>query len=161
MLIVGVILALVFAFALPRLSKTPGRLVAESALTGIRQAVNDTAIRARATGKPMKLVLDMEASAFLVQPLKTNLPHDWTVPFDLESNSATEVISQNDTYELSSDIEWLPAETGLDQFDEIAYAFFEDGQASGRPLQFQVAGRTYQMDVDKLTGAPLIEELTP
>ncbi len=161
MLIVGLVLALITAFALPRVAATPKRLIAQHALNSIRQAVNDTATRARATGSPCKIVLDMENSRFLVATFSTDLPRDWQIPWkrDAEGAAGFQVISAAEHYRLPSEIEWLPAETGLDQYDEISYAFFEDGQAAGLPLRFRVAGRYYQMDVDKLTGVPLIEEL--
>ena len=47
-----------------------------------------------------------------------------------------------------------------DDEDNIKYYFYPDGQASGRPIRFDVAGRHFQFDVDRVTGAPLIMEIT-
>ncbi|MBQ6470379.1 MAG: hypothetical protein IJJ33_00215, partial [Victivallales bacterium] len=66
-----------------------------------------------------------------------------------------------DTYELCYDLEGLPEETGLDASEGVTFTFFADGQASGSPIRFKIWGHQFQLDVDKLTGAPLIEDLTP
>lgn len=163
MLIVAVIMSLVAALVIPQISKMPRRLEVDSALTGIRQAVSETSARARVTGKPLKLVLDTEKAVFSVFPIENTLSatKSWEPPLKQseETIAATAVaVAACDSYKLSSSIEWFPEDTGLDAFDEIAYAFFEDGQAAGRPLRFNIAGRRFQMDVDKMTGDPLIQE---
>ena len=162
-IVVALIMALVAVFAIPQVARMPRRLEAEGALSRIRQAVRETGVRARATGTPLLLVLDEEASEFKVE-IADNLEkwQDWQPPVKKteEAVAASVVAFQSKTsYPISGGVEWLPAETGLDQYDSVSFAFFEDGQAAGKPLRFRVGGRYYQMDVDCLTGAPLIEEL--
>ena len=163
-IVVAIIMALVGLVAIPQVSRIPRRLEVEGALSSIRQAVREASVRARATGTPLLLVLDEEAGQFNVEPLSDNLSRwqDWQPPVKKteEAVAASVVALQSKThYPISSGVEWLPAETGLDQYDSVSFAFFEDGQAAGKPLRFRVGGRYYQMDVDCLTGAPLIEEL--
>jgi len=163
-IVVAAIMVLVAVIAIPQVSKMPRRLEAEGALSNIRQAVREVGMRARATGTPLLLVLDEEAGQFNVEPLSDNLSkwQDWQPPVKKsdEAVAASVVALQSkDSYPISGGVEWLPAETGLDQYDSVSFAFFEDGQAAGKPLRFRVGGRYYQMDVDCLTGAPLIEEL--
>ena len=43
--------------------------------------------------------------------------------------------------------------------EPIAFAFFEDGHASGQPIRFLIGKIHYELGVDKLTGDALIEEL--
>ena len=164
MIIVAAILALVSVFALPRLASAPRRLLVESALTSIRQAFNETATRARATGANLDLTLDVDNSVMQVSANSSDLPQEWTpnMPAAVqESNNGLQFIASLDTYELSSDLEWLPEETGVDASEGVTFTFFADGQASGPPIRFKIWGHQFQLDVDKLTGAPLIEDLTP
>ncbi|MBQ6472642.1 MAG: type II secretion system protein, partial [Victivallales bacterium] len=117
MIIVAAILALVSVFALPRLASTPRRLLVESALTSIRQAFNETATRARATGTSLDLTLDVDSSVLQVSANSSDLPQEWTPNMPTaaqESNNGLQFIANLDTYELSSDLEWLPEETGVD-----------------------------------------------
>ena len=163
-IVVAMIMVLVAVFAIPQVAKTPRRLEVEGALSSIRQAVREVGMRARATGTPLLLVLDEEAGEFKVEQLSDNLVkwQDWQPPVKKteEAVVASVVAFQSKTsYPISGGVEWLPAETGLDQYESVSFAFFEDGQAAGKPLRFRVGGRYYQMDVDCLTGAPLIEEL--
>ncbi|MBQ7652624.1 MAG: type II secretion system protein, partial [Victivallales bacterium] len=143
MLIVAVILATVTAVVAPSLSKSPRRLAVENALTGIRNAIDETSMRARATGKPLQLVLNIDTAAFEVKEYSSELESvkGWTPP--LKQSEETErtmgvAISQNSSYSLSGMIEWHPEETGLDIGEEISFAFFEDGQASGKTLHFNI-----------------------
>ena len=164
MLVVAVILAVASAVVLPSLTKLPRRLAVESALSEIRNAIDETSMRARATGKALQLVLNVEDSAFELQECPTDLAaiQGWTPPLkqsdETEQQTAVAISSQS-SYQLSKSIEWHPEETGLDAADGIAYSFFEDGQASGGTLHFSIGKQNYVLDVDKLTGAPLISEM--
>ena len=149
MLIVAVILATVTAVVAPSLSKSPRRLAVENALTGIRNAIDETSMRARATGKPLQLVLNIDTAAFEVKEYSSELESVkvWTPP--LKQSEETErtmgvAISQNSSYSLSGMIEWHPEETGLDIGEEISFAFFEDGQASGKTLHFNIGKQAYR-----------------
>ena len=164
MLIVAVILATVTAVVAPQLTKIPRRLEVEKALTEIRTAIDETSMRARATGKALQLELNIDDGAFEVKEFSSELLNvrGWTPP--LKQSEETEAmlnvaISQKSSYPLSGVIEWHPEETGLKESEEIKYSFFEDGQAAGNTLHFSIGKQSYVLDVDKLTGAPLISEL--
>ncbi len=163
MLIVAVIIAISTAVVAPSLSKYPRRLGVERALTEIRNAIDETSMRARATGKPLQLVLNIDESSFEVQEYSSDLESvkGWVPPLKMSEETETVqnvAISQNSSYSLSNNIEWHPEETGLDNSEEIFFAFFEDGQATGKTLYFNIGKQGYVLDVDKLTGAPLISE---
>lgn len=165
MLIVAVVMALIAAVTLPRLSRIPSRLQIESALTSIREAFTETAMRARTTGTPIKLVLDIDNDCFLVEQAnnsKLTAQKDWVPPLrkseDAEQSSLLALESKNN-YKLPSYIEWHPEDTDLNYDDEISFSFYEDGQAAGLPIRFYMAGHYYQMDVDRLTGDSLIMEI--
>ena len=164
MLVVAVILAVATAVVLPSLTKMPRRLLVESSLSEIRNAIDETSMRARATGKPLQLVLNVEDSIFDLREYQSELAavQGWTPP--LKQSDETEqqqavAISQKSSYSLSKSIEWHPEETGLDTADGIVFSFFEDGQASGGTLHFSIGKQSFVLDVDTLTGAPLISEV--
>lgn len=163
MLIVAVLMVLIAALVLPRMGEMPRRFEVESALTDIRRSVNEVSMRARSTGTPLMLTLDLDESLFEVSQIdEIDTPVKEWVPAIQKNEEAAKfsalAVEAKKSYQLSKSIEWLPAETGLDAFDSISYSFFEDGQAAGKPLRFSIAGRQFQMDVDKLTGDPLIQE---
>ena len=164
MMVVAAILLLVSVLALPRLSKIPQRISREGALTSIRNAFTEASLRARANGKPLELLLDMDNSQFTIQEISNSLDSikGWqpSVPKNKEvEQQQSMIVSQNNSFPFPDAIEWLPEETGLDPLEPISFAFFEDGQAAGQPIRFYVGKVHYELNVDKLTGTPLIEEL--
>ena len=164
MLVVAVILAVVTAVVAPALTKYPKRLEVENALTGIRNAIDETSMRARATGKALLLVLNIDEATFEVEEYSSDLSNvqGWMPPqkqsdeIEVMQNVA---VSQNNSYSLSNSIEWHPEETGLSMVEGIRFAFFEDGQAAGETLNFSIGKQNFVLDVDKLTGAALISEI--
>ena len=156
LLIVAIILALTSAFALPRLLAYPHRIMVENALTNIRTAFSETAMRSRATGIPLILIYDQENSCFQVEELSVSLPTDWEPPRDEEAlETARNALQMKDSYSLSSQMEWLS------DIEEIQFRFFPDGQAVGQPIQFQIGSQQFQFDVDRLSGNALIMDLNP
>lgn len=164
LIVVAVIMSLITAIAIPQIAKVPRRMERESALTDIRNAFVETAMRARATGSALELVLDIDNCKFIVQNIESDLDNikDWTPPQQLSEEAKANIsvaLSSKDSYSFPSSIEWLPEETGLDTAEDISFRFYEDGQASGLPLRFRVAAGLFELDVDKLSGDPLIQEL--
>ena len=164
MMVVAAILLLVSLLALPRLSKIPQRIMRENALSAIRNAMTEAGIRARANGKAVELLLDLENSQFIIQNPEGNLDaiKGW-VPSIPQSEEVQQqqsfIVSQNNSFPITDFIEWIPEETGLDPLEPIFFSFFEDGQAAGPPIRFFIGNIHYELGVDKLTGTPLIEEL--
>ena len=164
MMVVAAILLLVSLLALPRLSRIPQRISRENALSCIRNAMTEAAIRARANGKPVELLLDFDGSQFTIQEISGTMENikGW-VP-DVPKSEEVEqqhsfIVSENNSFPFHGAIEWQPEETGLDPNEPISFAFFEDGHASGQPIRFFIGNIHYQLAVDKLTGDALIEEL--
>ncbi len=162
MLVVAVVLLLVSAVALPQLTKMPRRIETESALTGIRIAFTETATRARATGTDLRLTLDADEGQFLVSEHTSGLEviRGWNPPAKRSEETEKMVsvaISSKESYDISDKVEW--SKDGDWPEDGPAFVFCADGQASGKPLQFSIFSRNYELDVDRLTGDPLIQEL--
>ena len=161
MMVVVALVALITALVAPKVTTTSKRMIIESSLTGIRQAVSETAMRACATGQSLTLTLDQDASAFRVSQTPTLPANNWT-PSQVqttENQAGAAIIAGKPTYELDKNIEWQPGDSGFGMTDNVEFAFFPDGQASGRSLRFAIRNRQFQLDVDRLTGNPLIQEL--
>ncbi len=156
LLIVAIILALTSAFALPRLLAYPHRIMVENALTDIRTAFSETAMRSRATGIPLSLLLDLENNCFQVEECPRLAANDWEPPMEDEAmENARNALQIKSSYPLSGQMEWLS------DGEEVQFLFFPDGQAVGSAAQFQIGAQQFQFDVDRLSGNALIMELNP
>jgi type II secretory pathway pseudopilin PulG len=154
------LVSLITALAAPKVTKVSRRMIVESSLTDIRRAISETAMRACATGQSLTLTLEQEASTFRVRRTQTLPANNW-LPSQAQSaeSKAGTIIAGADSYALNKNIEWQLGDSGFGSTDNVEYAFFPDGQASGPPLRFTIRNRQFQLDVDRLTGNPLIQEL--
>lgn len=159
MLVVTLIIAMLVALILPRLTGTSRRMTSEQALTSIRQAASETAARARATGRPLSLTLvpDDDGMAFRVALFDENLSRVWTPPMPHAGPPA--FLAARESYPLPSSVEWdinpldFPAETG------VRFLFFPDGQAGGPELTFRILEQSFLFRIDPLSGKPLINAI--
>jgi len=163
-LIVTLLIAVIAALVVPRVSAIPKRYVVESNLSTLRQVINETATRARASGRGLTLSLDIDASSFLVAALEQTLAREWVPPAAGDQDStgpSMGFIEVKSSYELSKEFQWMPENSALDDEGRVVYSFHPSGEAGGPSLVFALKGRRFQLDVDRLTGTPLIQELEP
>lgn len=161
-LIVTLLIAVVAALVGPRVSTIPRRYVVESNLSTLRQAINETATRARASGQGLTLALDTDASSFAVTALAQTLAREWVPPATGGKDGAGPsmgFIEVKSSYELGKDFTWAPENDALNDAGKVVYYFHPSGEAGGPALAFELKGRRFQLEVDRLTGAPLIQEL--
>lgn len=170
-LLVLAIMSLVLAVVLPRIGRLPKRLAVENAQSAVRLAVVEVGMRARASGSPLRLILDVDQGCFLVE----SMPAGTVGGGDLQSGSPGmaamasgekqgHILSTLSRYDLPPGVEWRldlggVADGLLDDEGRPVYAFYPNGEATGSPAVFTVAGRTFEMDVDRLTGRPIIRDL--
>lgn len=160
-LVVTVLVTLIIALVAPRLTMSSKRIIVESNLTEIRQAITEISMRACATGQGLMLTLEPETSTFKVSQTRELISNYWnpgTVDHQ-DEQPAFALIEVKPSYQLSKNIEWMPSETNLGLDEVIAFAFFPDGQASGQPVRFAIMNRQFQLEVDRLTGSPQILEI--
>ena len=157
--VVLAVLSLILAVALPRLGRVPSRLTVENAHSRIRSALREAGLRARASGRPLRLVLDADGNAFRVDrpPAPADTLGGADPPREADGGGSSIVVRRLARYELPGSVSWYP-ETALLNSDEDApfFAFFPDGEATGTPVEFAVAGRRFVLDVERLTGHPVI-----
>ena len=177
--VVLVILGLVLALALPRIGRLPRRLVIERALSTLRSAFRDAGMKARATGKPVGLVLDVEKGVLRLEDVPGFASPGVSAPSPADTSAAEDEEADGDEgaqapkpagflarlgdYRLPADLKWdefeaAEAAEGDGDAKEPAFSFFPGGEASGQPLTFAIRGHRFRLDVDRLTGRPLIEE---
>ena len=167
-LIVVALLAIVMTLALPRIGHLPARLQAERCVSAIQAALDETGLRARATGRPFRLLLvaDEESSRFQVSaevsdPMALPLSGaatPTTVPSEPSATPADHdsgVVPGASEYVLPDAVKWAPEslQAGTASGDDgPALVFYGSGEAGGPPLEFVVGKRRYRLDVDRLTG---------
>jgi type II secretory pathway pseudopilin PulG len=169
-LIVLAIMSLVLAVVLPRIGRLPKRLAVENAQSAVRLAVVEVGMRARASGRPLRLILDVDEGCFLVESMPSeSIGGSELQPSPLgpagmgAEEQAGHILSTLSRYEIPPGVEWRldlgGAEDLVDEEGRPVYAFYPSGEATGSPAVFTVAGRTFELDVDRLTGRPIIRDL--
>ncbi len=160
-LVVTLLVGMLFAVILPRVSVAPKRIVVENALSGIRRAFSETAARARATGRAFRLTLDPDSSILAVSPLPDSLSREWQppLPANEEQTKKSSFLAVKESYELSNDLEWQFDQQVYDHEGRIVFSFFPDGQAGGPNLEFIIKKRKFILRVDNVTGRPDIVEM--
>jgi prepilin-type N-terminal cleavage/methylation domain-containing protein len=166
-LIVVALVAIVMALALPRIGRLPARLQAERCVSAVQAALDETGLRARATGRPFRLLLiaDEESSRFTVSALANDplgLPLSGSAAPAAAPDPATAAVTHDSglvpgatEYVLPDAVKWTPEslQEGTASGDEgPALAFYSSGEAGGPALEFVVGKRHYRLDVDRLTG---------
>ncbi len=154
MLVVVLIVAMLFAVTLPRLSRVPKRMIIEKTLSTIRQVFAESSSRARATGQALSLTLNPETSSLTVAANNDSLSQQWRPAMPTVEGGKSSVplfISAKDTYELSSEIEWHLEPESYNSEGYIVFSFYPDGQASGPPLRFSLKDSRFRLVVDNIT----------
>ena len=166
MLVVCGIVVLVSALVIPRIRTSSKRMTVESALSQLRAAFGETALRARVGGKALSLVLIEEEKRFEVREYTNELDRSWHPPRTRAVEGEEEetprrggALSGESSYEVPGDVEWtdLPAVEGDE--DGVVFAFFPDGEAAGPPLEFTVADRHFRLVVDSVLGRVTILDM--
>jgi hypothetical protein len=166
MLIVVALLAIVMTLALPRIGHLPARLQAERCVSAVQAVLDETGLRARATGRPFRLLLvaDEVSSRFTVSaavsdplalPLSAAAAPPVSEPEPAATVSESAMVPGTSEYVLPDALKWTPeslqAGTAVGD-DGPALVFYGSGEAGGPPLEFHVGKRLYRVDVDRLTG---------
>lgn len=159
-LVVMLIAAMMVALIIPRLTGTSRRMTVEQALTEIRQAISETAARARATGRSLTLTLipTDEGMQFQVGLFDENLSRTWT-PAMPNAGTPPSFLAAREVYPLNKAIEWQVNPLDFPQETGIRFLFFPDGQAGGPELNLRILDRAFLFRVDSISGKPLINEV--
>lgn len=162
MVIVLAAIALFLALVLPRTGRMPRRLVLESTLSGVRSAFRDAGLRARAQGVPIRLALDVEEGFFRIKgtaAAQSQTPAAASVPGGEDAARREGLLKRVGNYKLPRGVEWDLSSVPDDDGEGPGFSFFPDGAAAGAAVEFAVGKSRYRLDVDRLTGRPIIEEL--
>lgn len=162
MVVVCVIVMLAVALVVPRIGGGSKRMGAERALSAFREAYGETAMRARATGKPLALVLQPEEMLFQVVADVVQLDKDWH-PALLQAETGAEgkaaILPGAASYPVPEGVEWTELPDFTDGYDGIAYVFYPDGEAMGAEIAWTMFDRSYRLIMDSVLGkATILEE---
>ena len=167
-LVVLAILALITGLVLPHIGKLPEGLRVDTCIGVFENAFRDSALRARATGATVKLVLNAENNEFRLQEIKPST----AVPppaaddasagtVDGETSPAEGHYNGEKVYPLPNGIEW-----NLDQWNAAAdgppaFTFYPNGECSGLPIEFSTGNRKLRLAAEHLTAMPHVTDLNP
>ena len=157
MLAVCAIVALVTALVIPGVTTGSRRIVTEQALSEVRRAFSETAMRARATGRPFALALLPESGEFLVREFDNQLDFEWQLPVVTGVDGG--VLDGDVSYAVPSSVEWFDLPDGDGENGEITFFFFPDGEAAGPALDFELKGSHYRLVIDSVLGKATILEI--
>lgn len=161
-LIVTLLVGMLLAILIPRISLTPKKMVVEKAISEIKQAFSETAARSRAGGKAYQLILNPEENKFTVNTLQKNLSREWQAERPASGEKEVQqsgILQAKDNYQISTDIEWEFDNNTYDNEGMISYSFFPDGQAGGPTLIFEIKKQKFTLWIDGVTSRVNIDEM--
>ena len=164
--VVLVIIGLVLALALPNLGRMPRGLVISSTLSKVGIPFQDASMRARASGKPVRLTLHAEDQVFRIthpqSAASAGAGSGESPDEDADNVRDGGVLFRLRTYDVPADVEWEQVAVGSrepESEEGPTFLFFPDGAAAGEPLRFSVRGSRFALDVDRLTGRLKLSEM--
>jgi type II secretory pathway pseudopilin PulG len=151
MLVVLLIVGLVLALALPRLGYIPAGLRIANSLGAIRAAFASATTIAAASGRPVRVQLVLDQHLLQVHrpaaaPTADGRPTGAGRIFD-----RLQFFALDDSVVLDTMVVEVPEDPAI-----LTYRFYPNGEASGPEIPLRIADRPYVLDVDRLTGRPLI-----
>ena len=161
LLIVVFIILLVLGLALPRLVRMPAGPVIEKTLADLERPFKEAGLRARATGRPVALTLDLERSCFVIgnpsetahAPRRSRQPSR-TSNFTEKTGNAGEPATFK--YPVSSEVEWTSTTMQQARKGQVRFLFFPNRETAGPTLSFTCRKRVFQLYLDSLTGDLMI-----
>lgn len=165
-LIVLAIIAIGLALVGSRIGIIPSRVVVRKAKTDLETAFSEARMRARTTGQPTVLNLEVNENRLRLQDLKrTNAYENWlnasgsdqTMPSTTSDEMSEESFQQS--YNLEQDIEWDLRNQRAFSKENLDFFFYPDGDATGPEVIFTLRGYIFRLAVARLTGKTRIIEL--
>ena len=165
--VVLAIVALIAGLVLPLVGRLPEGLRIDKCISGIEAAFQDAALRSRATGATVKVVVDVAKKQLQLEELPAlPLPPVAASPAAAVPAGAAPDAAREDgrysggkTYALPNGIQWRLEERDSGQDGAPAYFFYPNGEAAGPRLEFATGDRRFNLDMDRLTGRPAIAEV--
>ena len=119
-------------------------------------------MQARATGATVRLVLDPEANSFHIAGGKGGQQMLPQAPQEQEGESAEPpravMFADKAIYQFSDEVEWRLEGSDLTPDQAPQFVFFASGAATGQKLEFTIRGSRFSLEVDGLTGRPVVQE---
>ncbi len=148
LLVVLVVIGLFMALVTPRIGRMPRGLMVKSMLGRIDASFRDAAMRARARGSYVQLVLDPGANCFRIQD-SNGMP----------GSSGAEndgLLGEAGVYAMPAGTEW---QMGIGDNESYSFLFFPGGEASGPQVEVVIGEMRFFIGVDCLTGKPVVTEI--
>ncbi len=165
-IVVVLVLVLALSLVLPRFGRMPRRVVVQTTLSAIRVSFANASLRARSSGQPVWLVLDAETHVLCAESSRPGPDATGDEPSDVAAGSDESPAQKHSKaseggHVLSSEVEWhLPPDATSHDGATRLFLFEPNGEASGTALEFSVVDSRFRLDVDRLTGRPLLADLS-
>ena len=163
MLIVLMIMTLVLGLAVPRIARIPAGPVVRKTMSEISRAYSEAGLRARATGHPARLELDLRRNCFELRDARPRsaLSEMPRVAEDTSADSHDKNSSQSDiigVYDIDPAVTWTADTRAKTTDDKLSILFFSNGEATGPDVQLVCRNRAFRISVDRLTGEAVIKK---
>jgi type II secretory pathway pseudopilin PulG len=156
--IVLAVIGLLLTLVLPKVGRLPRTLVIQHTISAVQTGFRDAGLRARTTGRPVRLVLDADPGKFRVEDGAANayVPSLPPPPAPDAAGQPARAVPDNVLeYKVPSDVEWDLTGLDLGPDERPGYVFMPDGAAAGPTLFFTVGKTRFRLDVEQLTGRPV------
>ncbi|NOY79890.1 MAG: type II secretion system protein [Kiritimatiellaeota bacterium] len=184
MLVVLAIMGLVSALVIPRVGRLPAGIAIRRTVAQVRNAFRMAAVRARGTGRAVRLEFAPDAHALRLSDLPRSrfstdarlTPPSFPAASGDAGTSSADGIGENGTgsagllaalsaFPLPKGVEWRSdnAPAGGDGDETVEFRFFPNGEASGPDLVVIAGKRRVRLTLERLTGRlrATEEETTP
>ena len=157
-IIVLVILSTIMALVVPRLGVVPWGIRRAEFLKNINSAFHMASSVASATGHPAKLIIDInEAQIRIERGGKARIQSADTDEIGFRQQGS--IFDEIEKFLLPAGTTQDPNSFLINDENEFLYRFFPNGEAVGPRLEILISGtHPLTIDVDRLTGRPLITE---
>ena len=166
--VVLAIVGLVFALITPRVAKMPTGLLVKQTASRLEDAFRRAALRARATGKPVRLVADPETNTVRLQGQQgaagaDPMLHAGVTPANPAAGNGggASFWMEVDDVTFDEDVVWETAAREPLAGETLIFLFYPSGEAAGPSFDLVVRKRRLRFVLDRLTGRLFHHEVEP
>jgi len=150
------ILAALLTVVLPNVGKIPAKYSRAKAVESIQRVFSDASLRARTTGQVIQLTVNPRNSIATTRELKNAQQPNMFNRKQTSGGDKEDSGLWTSRTEISDKIKWLKY-GDKQNFREMKYTFYPNGEASGLDASFELGKQKYGLFFDNLTGTVSIK----
>ena len=145
------ILAALLTVVLPNVGRIPAKYSRAKAIESIQRVFSDASLRARTTGQVIQLTVNPRNSTATTRELNYARQTNMSNRKQASGGNTEESALWSSKTEFSDKIKWLKY-GNKQNFREMNYRFYPNGEASGPNASFEWEKQEYRLYFDNLTG---------